>query len=213
MNWTRSRSAPVSLPHRSNTRCGTALWDTRHACLARPGKTTARTRKRSRWCQGDLPNQLHGFAKDRPRRYHGYYFRVLTAQGPAAAGGAHNYLLHDLLRGGFALVAWPTQHAVTGVHTFIVNQDGVVYERNLGPQKNPLMAPVTAVNPDANWKPRASWAGASSLTSMDSVDVRLLSGLPMLADRRFNGFSRRPHPRSSVLMSFQHGQNRPFTTR
>jgi len=91
--------------------------------------------------------------KSRPRQYHGYYFRLLTAQGPAAVGGAHDYLVRDLLLGGFALVAWPVQYGVTGVHTFIVNQDGLVYERNLGRPESPLLAPVTEFNPDSDWQP------------------------------------------------------------
>ncbi len=96
---------------------------------------------------------MDGFSRDRPRRYHGYYFRVLTAQGPNAPGGAHNYLVHDLLLGGFALVAWPAQYGETGVHTFLVNQDGVVYERNLGPQDDPQSAPVGTFDPEPGWKP------------------------------------------------------------
>src|SRR5690606_4624735 len=67
-----------------------------------------------------------------PSPFHGYYFRILTAQGAAAPGGAKDYLADGKLTGGFALVAWPAQYDVTGVMTFIVNHDGVVHENDLG---------------------------------------------------------------------------------
>ncbi len=69
---------------------------------------------------------------DGPQPFLGYYFRILTAQGPAAAGGARDYVVNGELTGGFALVAWPAQYDVTGIMTFIVNQDGKVWERDLG---------------------------------------------------------------------------------
>ncbi|HUI76720.1 MAG TPA: DUF2950 family protein [Bryobacteraceae bacterium] len=94
-----------------------------------------------------------GISNLRPKRYHGYYFKVLTGQGPDAPGGRHNYLVKDSLMGGFALVAWPADYGVTGIHTFIVNQDGVVYESNLGHPANALAAPVERFNPDPSWKP------------------------------------------------------------
>ncbi|MCU1257223.1 MAG: hypothetical protein JWO80_108 [Bryobacterales bacterium] len=83
----------------------------------------------------------------KPTPYHGYYFRVLTAQGLNAPGGAHNYLVKDSMIGGFALVAWPAQYGVTGVHTFIVNQDGAVFEKNLGAGVHR----VTTFDPDKTW--------------------------------------------------------------
>lgn len=83
----------------------------------------------------------------KPKPYHGYYFRVLKSQGPDAPGGQHNYLSKDSMIGGFALVAWPAEYGVTGIHTFIVNQDGIVYESDLG-----AGAPtVTRYNPDQSW--------------------------------------------------------------
>ena len=88
-----------------------------------------------------------------PKRYHGYYFKVLTSQGPDAPGGRHNYLVKDALIGGFALVAWPAEYGVSGVHSFLVNQDGVVYEADLGRPANPQAPPVTRFNPDKNWSP------------------------------------------------------------
>jgi len=85
------------------------------------------------------------------RRYHGYYFGVLTSQGPAAPGGQHSYLMKDRLAGGFGLVAWPAQYGITGVHTFIVNQDGIIYEKDLRPQQGKTGPPVATYNPDRSW--------------------------------------------------------------
>jgi len=96
---------------------------------------------------------MDGVSNAKPKRYHGYYFKVLTAQGPDAPGGRHNYLVKDSLLGGFALVAWPAEYGVSGVHAFLVNQDGVVYQRDLGRPANALVAPVARFDPDPSWKP------------------------------------------------------------
>jgi hypothetical protein len=83
--------------------------------------------------------------------FHGYYFKILTAQGSAAAGGERDYLVNGEMSGGFALVAWPARYDGTGVMTFIVNHDGIVYEKDLGPD-TPRVASATIVfNPDASW--------------------------------------------------------------
>lgn len=86
-----------------------------------------------------------------PAPFHGYYFRILTAQGPAAPGGARNYLQQGGLSGGFALVAWPAQYDVTGVMTFIVNQDGVAHEKDFGAGTEEAARAMTAYDPDATW--------------------------------------------------------------
>jgi len=88
-----------------------------------------------------------------PKPYHGYYFRVLTSQGPDAPGGAHNYLAKTSMIGGFGLVAWPAEYGVTGVQTFIVNQDGVVYEKDMGKPASSTTQPVTTFNPVKLWTP------------------------------------------------------------
>jgi Protein of unknown function (DUF2950) len=83
--------------------------------------------------------------------FQGYYFRILTSQGAAAAGGARNYVVNGVMSGGFALVAWPAQYGVTGVMTFVVNQDGVVFERDLGKDTHATAEKMTAFNPDKSW--------------------------------------------------------------
>lgn len=87
-----------------------------------------------------------------PTPYHGYYYRVLSSQGPAAPGGAYDYLVRGQMVGGFALVAYPAQWAVSGVMTFLVNHDGIVYEKNLGPDTAAVAGAMRQFNPDASWK-------------------------------------------------------------
>jgi hypothetical protein len=84
--------------------------------------------------------------------YHGYYFRVLTAQGPHADGGAYDYLAHGELLGGFALVAYPAEYGSSGVMTFIVNQDGVVFQKDLGPKTLSLARTLKRFDPDKSWQ-------------------------------------------------------------
>lgn len=84
--------------------------------------------------------------------YHGYYYKVLTEQGAAAPGGAINYVVKDKMIGGFALVAYPAQYANSGIKTFIVNHQGVVYEKDLGPNTARIAERMTEFNPDKTWK-------------------------------------------------------------
>jgi hypothetical protein len=93
-----------------------------------------------------------GTDRARPSPFHGYYFKILTAQGKAAPGGAKSYLVNGEMSGGFALVAWPAQYDASGVMTFIVNQDGVVHQRDLGPKTDATVAAMTVYNPDASWR-------------------------------------------------------------
>lgn len=88
----------------------------------------------------------------KPGSYHGYSYRILTTQGPDAPGGARNYIADGRMTGGFGLVAWPTSYGRSGVMTFMINQDGQVYEKNLGPDTATQAARVKAFNPDATWR-------------------------------------------------------------
>jgi hypothetical protein len=92
-------------------------------------------------------------AGKKPEPYHGYYYRILKAQGPAAEGGAVNYVVKGEMIGGFALVAWPAEYGVSGVKTFIVNHRGVVYEKDLGQTTVALARQMTQFNPDKTWHP------------------------------------------------------------
>jgi DUF2950 family protein len=84
--------------------------------------------------------------------YHGYFYRILKGQGAAAQGGAYDYVVRGHMIGGFALVAFPAQYGVSGIMTFIVNHDGVVYERDLGSHTVEIAEKMTLFNPDAGWK-------------------------------------------------------------
>ena len=82
---------------------------------------------------------------------HGYFFRVLTEQGPQARGGARNYIVDGKMTGGFAFVAFPAEYRSSGVKTFIVNENGRVFEKDLGPMTAQLAKSMKAFNPDATW--------------------------------------------------------------
>ena len=86
-----------------------------------------------------------------PAPFHGYYFKILEAQSASAPGGARSYVAGGELSGGFAMVAWPAEYDVTGIMTFIVNQDGVVYEKDLGPETAALAKKMTTYSPDKTW--------------------------------------------------------------
>ena len=86
-----------------------------------------------------------------PVPLYGYYFKILTAQGPHAAGGAKSYVVDGEMSAGFALVAWPAQYDVSGVMTFVVNGDGIVRQKDLGPRTEPVASAMTDYDPDASW--------------------------------------------------------------
>jgi Protein of unknown function (DUF2950) len=94
----------------------------------------------------------YNFQQGQQAPFHGYYFRILTKQGSAAKGGARDYMVDGNLTRGFAFVAYPAQYRNSGVMTFIVNQDGKVYEKDLGPQTTDDAAAMTEYNPDATWE-------------------------------------------------------------
>jgi hypothetical protein len=91
-------------------------------------------------------------AGGKPVPYHGYYYRILTAQGKSAPGGAYDYMVKGNMIGGFALVAYPAQYGSSGVMTFIVNHDGVVYQKNLGKNTEKTAQAMKLFNPDSTWK-------------------------------------------------------------
>jgi Protein of unknown function (DUF2950) len=95
----------------------------------------------------------------KPTPFHGYYFRILEQQTAAAPGGARSYVLGGAMTGGFALVAWPAEYGASGVMSFLVGPDGVVYERDLGPDTAGAVKKVTAFTPEAPWH-RVIAAGA-----------------------------------------------------
>jgi hypothetical protein len=87
----------------------------------------------------------------RPTPYHGYFYRILKAQGSSAPGGAHDYVVGGKMIGGFALIAYPARYGSSGVMTFIVNQDGIVYQKNLGRHSRKAARAVKVFDPDQTW--------------------------------------------------------------
>jgi len=89
--------------------------------------------------------------EDLPTAYHGYRYRILTAQGKDAPGGAYSYLVGDHMLGGFAIVAYPAKYSVSGVMSFMVSHDGVVYQKNLGKNTESHVLGMHLFNPDKSW--------------------------------------------------------------
>lgn len=93
-----------------------------------------------------------GYSADKPSPYHGYVFKVLKGQGPAAPLGQLDFVVKGAMIGGFALVAVPAEYRVTGVKSFIVSHDGIVYERDLGSDSLKIVKQMELYNPDKGWK-------------------------------------------------------------
>ena len=113
--------------------------------------------------EGEIPSPLGPFADhaaaegyrrvdDKATPYHGYYYKILRGQGKNAPGGAYSYVINGHMVARFALVAWPAEYGVSGVMTFVVNKNGVVYEKDLGPKTEALVKAMTLYNPDRTWK-------------------------------------------------------------
>lgn len=100
---------------------------------------------------GAAAREGYGSKTGAPAPYHGYRYRMLTAQGKDAPGGAYSYLVNDRLIGGFAVVAYPARYGLSGVMTFIVNHDGTVYQKNLGPASEAEAQRMRRFNPDSSW--------------------------------------------------------------
>lgn len=115
--------------------------------------------------EGEAPSPLGAVFSGSPPRaktnqqvasgsgYHGYRFRILKAQGPHARGGAYSYVGQGRMNGGFALLAWPAKWGQTGVQSFIVNQDGQVFQRDLGSRTSERVGGIKAYDPGPDWQP------------------------------------------------------------
>lgn len=92
-------------------------------------------------------------AGDEPAPFHGYYYRILTRQGAAALGGKYDYVINGNMIAGFGLVAFPAQYASSGIMTFVVNHQGKVYQKDLGPNTAEVVKKLDEYNPDSTWEP------------------------------------------------------------
>ena len=104
------------------------------------------------WHEGYKKNKA-AFKEEAPSPFHGYYFNILTRQGKNVPGGKYNYIVNGNMVGGFALVAFPSNWGKSGVMTFIVNQQGKVYQKNLGPDTMKTAQRMKSYNPDKTWTP------------------------------------------------------------
>jgi hypothetical protein len=93
----------------------------------------------------------YGGEHDTPQPFHGYFYRTLTGRGPNAKGGTKSYIVNGKMTSGFAFVAYPAEYRVSGVMTFLVDQTGVIYEKDLGPQTAEAEKAMVAFNPDKTW--------------------------------------------------------------
>lgn len=93
-----------------------------------------------------------GHPAAKPVPYYGYYFKILKSQGPHAPGGTKDYMVNGKMTGGFGLLAYPAKYGVSGIMTFIVNQQGILYEKDLGPKTEELAKDVNAYDPDKTWR-------------------------------------------------------------
>ncbi|MFZ0887545.1 MAG: DUF2950 domain-containing protein [Candidatus Binataceae bacterium] len=107
----------------------------------------------------------HNHAAGQPRPFHGYLYRLLTRQGADAPGGAKDYIVDGKMTGGFALVADPMIYRTSGVMTFMVNQDGQIFQKDLGPQTEKTATEMTKYNPDATWEPLEEAQATNSAAS------------------------------------------------
>jgi hypothetical protein len=109
--------------------------------------------------------QGYSLPQGQPQPYHGYYFKVLKGQGPAAPLGQMDFVVKGAMIGGFALAAAPAQYRVTGVKTFIVGPSGVVYEKDLGKDTLKIFQSMDRFNPDKTWHPTGDeWPGEEAVT-------------------------------------------------
>ena len=99
----------------------------------------------------DIAKALAAGYSKKTEPYNGYYYRILTAQGPNARLGARNYVVNGMMIGGFAAVAWPAKYGSSGIQTFLVNNDGDVYQKDLGPNTGKIAPTIKAYNPDQTW--------------------------------------------------------------
>jgi hypothetical protein len=108
-----------------------------------------------------------------PHPFHGYVYRLLTRQGAAAQGGAQNYIVDGKMTGGFALLAYPVRYRDSGVMTFVVNQDGQIYQKDLGPRTAQIASEMMEYNPDSTWQPvETENTNVSELSSPSATSAR-----------------------------------------
>lgn len=100
----------------------------------------------------------YGQQKEKPEPFHGYFYRTLKSQGSHAKGGAKNYVVNGTMTGGYAFIGYPAEYRNSGIMTFLIDKEGVVYEKNLGEKTTDLAKAMTAFDPDTTWKPVSNYS-------------------------------------------------------
>jgi len=135
-------------------------WETAEDATPSPlGKLVAAARAEGYGPKAETPDKAGkgGASKDENvdderAPYHGYYFKILTRQGVHAPGGKYSYIINGNMIAGYAMVAYPAKYGNSGVMTFVINQQGRVYQKDLGPHTEKLASAMTEYNPDITWK-------------------------------------------------------------
>ncbi len=149
-----TRSASTCCATATTTACSSTRKSSRARRARRTGSTgkPGKASRRVRSVPLAARARKEGYVKGTSAPYHGYLYKILTAQGKDAKGGAYDYIVDGKMIGGFALVAYPARWGASGVMTFVCNHDGIVYEKNLGRDTGTIAASMTVYNPDASWK-------------------------------------------------------------
>jgi hypothetical protein len=114
-----------------------------------------------------------GYTFDKKSAYHGYYFKILKGQGPDARLGRLDYMIQGAMIGGFAMIAAPAEYRVTGVKTFMVSQDGIVYQKDLGPDTLNIAKGIELYNPDKTWQVTTDeWPGTPDNSDLETAAVQ-----------------------------------------
>jgi hypothetical protein len=140
----------------SRERDGNGMLQYAQKVISTPGKQDGLSWKNADGTFGgpmgdELAEALAAGYTNKAAPYNGYYFRILKAQGSGAPKGARDYVVGGAMIGGFAMLAWPAQYGVSGIQTFQVNQDGIVYQKDLGPETSKLASQTTRYNPGKGW--------------------------------------------------------------
>jgi hypothetical protein len=146
----RDRTGDGVLAYAQNLRSDTGTHDGLY-WPAQPGEALSPFGPLIAAARGEGYQHTAHMLSDQLAPYHGYYFRILKRQGSHAAGGKYNYVINGRMIAGFALVAWPAEWDNTGVMTFIVNQQGIVYQRDLGVKTDKIASHLTEFDPDKEW--------------------------------------------------------------
>jgi hypothetical protein len=127
-------------------------WDTAEGDKPSPMGALVAAARAEGYSAGRRQNTAAAQGTPQRHPYHGYYFRIVKAQGPHAPGGKYNYVINGNMIAGYALIAYPDKWGSSGVMTFIVNQQGRVYQKNLGPNTGKIAEASTQYDPDPSWK-------------------------------------------------------------